>query len=287
MIVFGRYFHSKWGCHIYMIKCILLCAFAIHQMDNPVLNVEFIGRKALEEYSSIFRNMLSIRGNENMSWHLEWHSFILHHQLLWKELLVKHSSVWFFHIRLQGPWKFYVIFWVFHSVCNNLQLLSFFLSCMFSFTKMEVLCSQNVNLSNIPVTYSCMNTVSVFRDVIPLELQEDIVRTWAKALESLAVKLVLREVDDAVLGSDRLSGVSQEVLVVTWEMFWLETTPIKQISRDITVMFLNKEWSNKNLQWGLNSVPDKASSHWGQITFWVLKTCLKIPTFLYILKSKW
>lgn len=59
-----------------MIKCILLCAFAIHQMDNPVLNVEFIGRKALEEYSSIFRNMLSIRGNENMSWHLEWHSFI-------------------------------------------------------------------------------------------------------------------------------------------------------------------------------------------------------------------
>lgn len=45
-------------------------------MDNPVLNVEFIGRKALEEYSSIFRNMLSISGNENMSWHLEWHSFI-------------------------------------------------------------------------------------------------------------------------------------------------------------------------------------------------------------------
>lgn len=84
---------------------------------------------------------------------------------------------------------------------------------MFSFSKMEVLCSQNVNLSNIPVTNSCMNTVSVFRDVIPLELQEDIVRTWTKALESLAVKLVLREVDDAVLGSDRLSGVSQEVLV--------------------------------------------------------------------------
>lgn len=84
---------------------------------------------------------------------------------------------------------------------------------MFSFTKMEVLCSQNVNLSNIPVRYSCVNTVSVFRDVILLQLQEDIVRTWTKALESLVVKLMLRDVDDAVLGSDRLFGVSQEVLV--------------------------------------------------------------------------
>lgn len=79
---------------------------------------------------------------------------------------------------------------------------------MFSFTKMEVLCSQNVDLSNIPVTYSCMNTVSVFREVIPLELQEETARTWAEALESLAAKLLLREVDDAVPGSDRLAGVS-------------------------------------------------------------------------------
>lgn len=66
-----------------MIKCILFCAFAIHQMDNPVLSVKFTGRKALEEYSSIFRNMLSIKA---MKTHLSTqngiHSFILHHQLL-------------------------------------------------------------------------------------------------------------------------------------------------------------------------------------------------------------
>lgn len=159
----------------------------------------------------------------------------------------------------------YFFFWVFHSPFNNLQeVLSLFPSCLFSFTKTEVLCSPNVNLSNIPVRYPCVNTGSVFRDVIPLELQEDIVRTWAKALESLAVKLLLREVDNALLGTDRLFGASQEVLVA-WEMFWLETTPIKQISRDITVMFLNKEWSNKSLQWGLNSVRDKASSDFTEV----------------------
>lgn len=89
----------------------------------------------------------------------------------------------------------------------------FFSSCMFSFTKKEVSCSQNVNLSNIPMRYSCMNIVSVHRDILPPELQEDVVRTWTKALESLVVKLVLREVDDAFLFSGRLFWVSQEVLV--------------------------------------------------------------------------
>lgn len=187
MVVFGRYFSSKWGCHIYMIKCILLCAFAIHQMDNPVLSAEFIGRKALEGYSSIFRNMLSIRGNENMSRQPEWHSFILHHQLLWKELPVKYYSILFYFFLIldcKAPESFlyfFFLFWVFCSLLYNWQVLSFFPSCMFSFTKMEVSCSPNVNLSTIPGGYSCVNTVSAFRDVIPLELQEDIVRTWTKA----------------------------------------------------------------------------------------------------------
>lgn len=76
-----------------------------------------------------------------------------------------------------------------------------------------MLCSQNVNLPNIAVRYSCLSLISVHGDIIPLELQEDVVRTWTKALESLVVKLVLGEVDDAVLCSGRLFWVSQEEVV--------------------------------------------------------------------------
>lgn len=103
----------------------------------------------------------------------------------------------------------------------------------------------------------------VYRVVVPTELQENVVRTWTKALESL-VKLMLREVDDAFLCGDRLFGVSREVLV-TWEVFWRESTAVKQISEDTTVVFLNEEWSNKSLLWGLNSVHVKASSDFAEV----------------------
>lgn len=40
--------------------------------------------------------------------------------------------------------------------------------------------------------------------LFPLELRENVVRTWTKALESLVAKLMLREVGDAFLCSGEL-----------------------------------------------------------------------------------